>query len=996
MNIQDYIEREQFLYKEFSLAVADILVSLIGDNQYGVQQIQHRAKTAKSLAIKLKDRGIYHFNNIENEIKDLAGCRVIFYHNDDLNSLLTSSFLSDNFEVDWDASKFHHPDSDAASANDYYIANHFMVSLTSDQLRQSEFSKFKGLKCEIQVQTLLNHAWAETVHNITYKQRESGGFGDRLMKSIDERLMTIMTEHLRPAGYEFQKAKRDYSQFVQGQEIFDSDFKKAIEDAEDNNVLHGLLERYKNYVLPNYTDYDSYADEIYEIINISLSNSRDTDVVDIEVLNSSINGKSYNDILSSCLEILDFIRYLDLERTHNLFVKIHPTLVDNSIEETYVKYVERFANYSFDAVNQGGFYIQEYLLKKLMEITQEELFQLSEYVFPICKAILQPSFEKTESTHNQITIGTINHIGDEALANLRQNTIGFLKTLNACQDVSTRVRVKTCLDVATRSPHRGECSDDLMQIILSNSNEFIRIYMSEIDSQNFQEIQECEERIHSLYQRAKQLLTHKAKHQDLKDTATITIELVVQYRANLIANDDYQKYIVLVGFRSVFDQEWDDARWGYKEKEAFRDQRILEYVDSIDDGSYIDWVRILSVCSKTDSSDLATFQYFQKFLTLLANNKPELALKLINDGDAGLERFLTSFLLGFADSGRAEIIDAVIDKHLKDGDDLWECARLFVLKQNVDRSYLSKLFEVAKQQDHVPAMIQLIAAVVANGENDSDELSTIFLPIIEELTKRNVTSWVHEVYFKSQINTLLGSLSKDQAAILLENIVLLPEIDYHAEQVIKPIAAKYLTEVIEFFGNRLKIESHKERGDRYDAIPFDFQELSEQLSASPEELIDIVLVWYNTDSSLFQYRGGNFVSIVFPQFNERLEAKLIDLIKTKGGEILDFVTSILRNYKGEVFLHQVCKEIIMILPAESEFISEVRIILQESGVIRGEFGFVELSEQKKGEIIHWLEDENPKVKNFAETYVNSLDRQRAAEQKRAEDDLEMRKRNYGV
>jgi hypothetical protein len=42
----------------------------------------------------------------------------------------------------------------------------------------------------------------------------------------------------------------------------------------------------------------------------------------------------------------------------------------------------------------------------------------------------------------------------------------------------------------------------------------------------------------------------------------------------------------------------------------------------------------------------------------------------------------------------------------------------------------------------------------------------------------------------------------------------------------------------------------------------------------------------------------------------------------------------------------------------------------------------------------WLVDIDPHVRAFAESYVRALDRQIAAEQRRSEEDIEMRKRMY--
>ena len=147
MNIQQYLEGGRGLYQEFSTVVESILKSVVnnGPNRFGVQQVQHRAKSVGSLSKKLKDRGIYHSEEIENDIKDLAGCRLIFYHNDDLNTFLNSRNIHDNFEVDWSESIVHHPMADAKSANDYYMANHYLVTLKSDRLALPEFSTFAGL-----------------------------------------------------------------------------------------------------------------------------------------------------------------------------------------------------------------------------------------------------------------------------------------------------------------------------------------------------------------------------------------------------------------------------------------------------------------------------------------------------------------------------------------------------------------------------------------------------------------------------------------------------------------------------------------------------------------------------------------------------------------------------------------------------------------------------------------------------------------------------------
>ena len=77
-----------------------------------------------------------------------------------MNEFLNSSILSNNFSIEKDNTKLHYP----VNVDDPgYRADHFIVKLSKDH---PKFKKFKGLRCELQIQTLLNHAYSETTHDI--------------------------------------------------------------------------------------------------------------------------------------------------------------------------------------------------------------------------------------------------------------------------------------------------------------------------------------------------------------------------------------------------------------------------------------------------------------------------------------------------------------------------------------------------------------------------------------------------------------------------------------------------------------------------------------------------------------------------------------------------------------------------------------------------------------------------------------------------------------
>jgi hypothetical protein len=55
---------------------------------------------------------------------------------------------------------------------------------------------------------------------------------------------------------------------------------------------------------------------------------------------------------------------------------------------------------------------------------------------------------------------------------------------------------------------------------------------------------------------------------------------------------------------------------------------------------------------------------------------------------------------------------------------------------------------------------------------------------------------------------------------------------------------------------------------------------------------------------------------------------------------------------------------------------------------------VEAYKGKRDALVPWLSDTDENVRSFAQEYIANLDRQIAAEQRRSEEGLEMRKRRY--
>lgn len=50
-----------------------------------------------------------------------------------------------------------------------YHSVHYIVELTPARCRFPEYARFRGLRAEVQVRTILQHTWTEIEHDIQYK-----------------------------------------------------------------------------------------------------------------------------------------------------------------------------------------------------------------------------------------------------------------------------------------------------------------------------------------------------------------------------------------------------------------------------------------------------------------------------------------------------------------------------------------------------------------------------------------------------------------------------------------------------------------------------------------------------------------------------------------------------------------------------------------------------------------------------------------------------------
>jgi putative GTP pyrophosphokinase len=129
-----------------------------------VYNIESRVKDVDSFAEKLKRPGKSYKKPIQ-EITDLVGFRVIAFYTGDVD--IISKIIEKEFDVDLansgDTAERLQPDQFG------YLSKHYVVQMRSDRLRLLEYEHCNNLRFEIQTRTILQHAWANLSHKLTYK-----------------------------------------------------------------------------------------------------------------------------------------------------------------------------------------------------------------------------------------------------------------------------------------------------------------------------------------------------------------------------------------------------------------------------------------------------------------------------------------------------------------------------------------------------------------------------------------------------------------------------------------------------------------------------------------------------------------------------------------------------------------------------------------------------------------------------------------------------------
>lgn len=160
--IEEY-KKLHSLYQKLETQCLSLIKELFKDQKIKIHTIASRLKTKESLKGKILNKS-EKYQKL-TDITDLVGIRIIALFEDDVQKI--ENIIKDEFLIDPENSedKFI-----KLNPNEFgYRSVHYICSVNDARASLPEYKSISKLKFEVQIRSLLQHAWAEIEHDLGYK-----------------------------------------------------------------------------------------------------------------------------------------------------------------------------------------------------------------------------------------------------------------------------------------------------------------------------------------------------------------------------------------------------------------------------------------------------------------------------------------------------------------------------------------------------------------------------------------------------------------------------------------------------------------------------------------------------------------------------------------------------------------------------------------------------------------------------------------------------------
>lgn len=287
-------------YNNFCNEMRNVIEKIIKAENIPFQSITSRTKEKQSFLDKCERKS---YKNPQIELTDFAGVRIIAYFNSDVVKIC--KLIEREFSIDKDNSgnKADNLKKDQVG----YLSVHYIVKLNDNRVNLPENKRYKDMKFEIQVRTLLQHAWAEIEHDRNYK------FRGVLPPEIQRRFY-LTSGTLEMVDREFQCLSDEIDKY--SNEVKQKTSQGNLNVTIDSTSLFEYMSKkfHEPWVDPTLHDHDKII--INELHNFGINTLKDLEKIipsDYEEAYSKCGAQSSNfiGILRDIMIINDYKKYFE-------------------------------------------------------------------------------------------------------------------------------------------------------------------------------------------------------------------------------------------------------------------------------------------------------------------------------------------------------------------------------------------------------------------------------------------------------------------------------------------------------------------------------------------------------------------------------------------------------------------------------------------------------------------------------------------------------------
>ena len=217
----------------FGPMTEQLIKQILKANNINIHSVTHRVKDADTTLRKINKS---ESRRAIGSLTDMLGLRIITYFREDVDKV--AKIVEREFAVDQENSI----DKRAVLDPDRfgYLSMHYIVKLSSGRAVLAEYVTFAEINFEIQIRSILQHAWAEIEHDLGYKSEAA-------VPRSTRRSFSRLAGLLELADDEFMRIR---DELATQQSIVEAEIREGVRNIEiDQNSIYSYLVSSQDYQL---------------------------------------------------------------------------------------------------------------------------------------------------------------------------------------------------------------------------------------------------------------------------------------------------------------------------------------------------------------------------------------------------------------------------------------------------------------------------------------------------------------------------------------------------------------------------------------------------------------------------------------------------------------------------------------------------------------------------------------------------------------------------